>query len=99
MSRADVKNSNRAAMLSLKGRVDFTCLICCNQTHFAFTVGHKLVGPSFGSVLCKVECFRHALEVSVWLVTSACFQRLLTTPHDHFMAQEQSSDHLHQLGA
>ena len=24
--------------------VDFTCLICCNQTHFALTVGHELVG-------------------------------------------------------
>ena len=52
-------------MLSLKGRVDFTCLICCNQTHFAFSVGHDLVDPSFESVLWKLECFRHALVVSV----------------------------------
>ena len=65
MSRADVTNSNRAAMLSLKGRVDFTCLICCNQTHFAFSVGHEVVDPSFESVLWKSECFKHALVVSV----------------------------------
>ena len=65
MSRADVRNSNRAAMLSLMGRVDFTCLICCNQTHFALTVGHELVDPSFESVLWKLESFRHALVVSV----------------------------------
>ena len=34
MNCADVRNSDRAATLSLKGRVDFTCLFCCNQTHF-----------------------------------------------------------------
>ena len=45
--------------------VDFTCLICCNQTHFAFTVGHELVVPSFESVLWTLECFRHAIVVSV----------------------------------
>ena len=36
-----------------------------NQTHFAFTDGHELVVPSFESVLWKLECFRHALVVSV----------------------------------
>ena len=46
-------------MLSLKGRVDFTCLICCNQTPFAFSAGHEVVDPSFE------ECFRQALVVSV----------------------------------
>ena len=61
MSRVDVTSSNRAAMLSLKGRVDLTCLICCNQTHFAFSVGQT----SFESVLWKLECIRHALVVSV----------------------------------
>ena len=45
MSCADVRNSNRAVTLSLKGRVDFTCLFCCNQTHFAFSDGHELVDP------------------------------------------------------
>ena len=30
-------------MLSLKGRVDFTCLKCLSQTHFASAVGHELV--------------------------------------------------------
>ena len=30
-------------MLSLKGRVDFTCLNCFSQTHFASEVGHELV--------------------------------------------------------
>ena len=35
MSCAEVRNSNGAAMLSLKGRVDFTCLNCFSQTHFA----------------------------------------------------------------
>ena len=45
--------------------VDITCLICCDQTHFAFSVGHELVGPSFESVLWTLECFRHALAVSV----------------------------------
>ena len=44
-------SSDRAAMLSLKGRVDFTCLICCNQTHIAFSVGHEFANPSFESVL------------------------------------------------
>ena len=74
-----------------EGRVDFTCLVCCYQTHFALTVGHELVDPSFESVLWKLECFRHALVVSVQSVTCACFQRLLTTPHDHFMAQEKAA--------
>ena len=56
---------------------DFTCLICCNQTHFAFSVGYELVDPSFESVLWKFECFRHALVVSV------CDVRLLSeTPDD-----------------
>ena len=32
-------------MLSLKGRVDFTCLNCFGQTHFASAVGHELVDP------------------------------------------------------
>ena len=54
MSCAHVRNSNRAAMLSLKGRVDFTCLNCFSQTHFAFTGGHELVGPSFESILWKL---------------------------------------------
>ena len=65
MSRADVTNSHRASTLSLKERVDFTCLICCNQAHFAFPVGHEFVNPSFELVLWKLECFRHALVVSV----------------------------------
>ena len=65
MSRADVTNPNRAAMLSLKRRVDFKRLICCNQTRFAFSVGHELVHPSFESVLWKLEFFRCALAVSV----------------------------------
>ena len=34
MNCADVRNSDRAATLSLKGRDDFTRLFCCNQTHF-----------------------------------------------------------------
>ena len=42
MSCADVRNSNRAATLSLKGRVDFTCLLCCNETHIA---SDELVDP------------------------------------------------------
>ena len=45
MSRADVRNSSRAATLILEGRVDFTCLLCCNQTHFASAVEHGLVDP------------------------------------------------------
>ena len=28
-----------------EGRVDFTCRLCCNQTHFASAVGHELVDP------------------------------------------------------
>ena len=32
-------------MLSLKERVDFTCLNCFGQTHFASAVGHELVDP------------------------------------------------------
>ena len=35
----------RAATLSLKGRVDFTCLNCFCQTHFASAVGHEFVDP------------------------------------------------------
>ena len=65
MSQADVTSSTRAAMLSLKWRVDFTCLNCSNKTHFAFSVGHGLVDPNFESVLWNFECFRHALVVSV----------------------------------
>ena len=45
MSCVGERNSNRAATLSLKGRVDFTCLNCFNQTHFASAVGHELVDP------------------------------------------------------
>ena len=45
MSSAEVRNSNRAAMLSLKGRVAFTCLNCFSQTHFASAVGHESVDP------------------------------------------------------
>ena len=52
-------------MLSLKGRVDFTCVICCNQTHFASAVGHEFVDASFESVLWTLERFRHALVLSV----------------------------------
>ena len=37
------EKSNRAAMLSLKRRVDFTRLNCFSQTHFASVVGHKSV--------------------------------------------------------
>ena len=77
MSCAGVRNSNRAAAQSLKGRVDFTCPFCCNQTHFASAVGHDLVDPSFESVLLKLECFRHALAVSVCV---ACL--LLETPDE-----------------
>ena len=88
---ADVRNSNRAAALSLKGRVDFTCLTCCNQTHFAFPVGHEFVNPSFESVLWKFECFRHALVVSVCdvcvlpetLVDSTHFIALVKTARTH----------------
>ena len=43
MSCVDVRNSSRVAMLSLKGRVDFTCLNCVSQTHFASAVEHGLV--------------------------------------------------------
>ena len=35
LSRLDERSSNKAATLSLKGRVDFTCLNCFSQTHFA----------------------------------------------------------------
>ena len=45
MSCAEVRNSNGAAMMSLKGRVDLTRLNCCSQTHFASAVGHELVDP------------------------------------------------------
>ena len=45
MSCAGVRNSNRTATLSLNGRVDFTCLNCLSQTHFASAVGHELVDP------------------------------------------------------
>ena len=38
------------AMLCLTGRVDFTSLLCCNQTHFAFSVGHEFINSSFESV-------------------------------------------------
>ena len=31
--------------MSLKGRVDFTCLNCFSQTHFASAVGHVSVDP------------------------------------------------------
>ena len=36
---------SEGTMGCLKGRVDFTCLFCCNQTHFASAVGHELVDP------------------------------------------------------
>ena len=49
------------AMLCVTGRVDFTSLLCCNQTHFAFSVGHEFINPSFESVLWKLKCFRHAV--------------------------------------
>ena len=39
-----------AATLSLKGRVDFTCLNCFSQTRFASAVEHELVDP-------HVECW------------------------------------------
>ena len=42
---AGVRNSNRTATLSLKGRIDFTCLNCFSQTHFASAVGHEFVNP------------------------------------------------------
>ena len=45
MSCVGVKNSNRASTLSVKGRVDFTCLNCFSQTHFSSAVGHELVDP------------------------------------------------------
>ena len=64
-------------MLSLKVRVDFTCLICCGQTHFALTVGHELV-----EVLMRLQSV---------CVTCPCFQRLPTTPHVHFMAQVKTA--------
>ena len=51
MSCAEVRNSSRAATLSLKGRVDFTCLNCVCQTHFASAVGHVLVDPNVERVL------------------------------------------------
>ena len=58
--------------------VDFTCLLCCNQTHFASAVGHELVDPKCQgfmwsavglvsiqlSSLVTSECFRHALVIS-----------------------------------
>ena len=40
-----MRNSNRAATLSLKGRVDFTCFNCFSQTHFESAVGHVVVDP------------------------------------------------------
>ena len=43
MSCAGVRNSNTAATLTLKGRVDFTCF---SQTHFASAVGHESVDPN-----------------------------------------------------
>ena len=45
MSCAEMRNSNRAATLSLKGRVDFTCFNCFSQTHFESAVGHVVVDP------------------------------------------------------
>ena len=29
--------------------VDFTCLFCCNQTHFPSAVGHELVDPKMSN--------------------------------------------------
>ena len=57
-----VINSNRAATLSLKGRVDFTCLNCFSETHFATAV--RQISAQL-SVLRKSECFKHALVISV----------------------------------
>ena len=66
MSRADVKNSNKAAMLSLKGRVDFMSLLCCKlDSLFAVSFGHEFFDPSFESVLWKLEYLRNAFVVSV----------------------------------
>ena len=46
-------------MLSLKGRVDFTCLICCKlDSQFAFSVGHEFVDPSFESVFVEIAVFQ-----------------------------------------
>ena len=68
LSRLDagVTNSNRAATLSLKGRVDFTCLNRFSQTHFATAFRH--ISIRF-SVSLNSECFSHALVVSVLLRT------------------------------
>ena len=62
MSCAEVRNSNRAAMRSLKERVDFTFPNCFSQTHFASAVRH--ISIQF-SILRKSECFKHALVNSV----------------------------------
>ena len=45
MTCAEVRNSSSGATLSLKGRVDITCLHCFSQTHFASAVGHESVDP------------------------------------------------------
>ena len=66
--------------------VDFTCLICCDQIHIAFSVGHELVDPSFESVLWNLECFRHALVVRVCDV-----RLLLETPDDSTCSLHGSS--------
>ena len=77
-----MRNSSRAATLSLKGRVDFTCLLRCNQIHFASVVGHGLVDsvPSWRRVSCEQQVdsqfiWNHFEEIGVfqtcaWLVLS-----------------------------
>ena len=65
-------------------------------SHVSFVVirlsSHSQLDPSFESVLWKLECFRHALAVSV---CDGCL--LPETPDDstcdHFMAQVQNSAH------
>ena len=79
MSCVGERNSNRAATLSLKGRVDFTCLNCFNQTHFASAVGHELVDPkrpmrSFMEKGFTGTAVRHtSIQLSI-LWKSECFK-------------------------
>ena len=58
MSCAGEIISSKAATLSLKGRVDFTCLNCFSQTHFASAVERALVDPDVDCVLSwrRVSC-------------------------------------------